>query len=447
MPTSNSYDRSSTWFDWLLLVTDTALVMAAGLLAANLMDPQLLPYRQAATPVLVGVALLGLIVAFWRLRSHAIACTCLVLAWFFVLGIVATQEWGLVMARHAILSAQGNDAARLRSLGSHLVVGYGRPEDVGYLVSQGYVGGLFLTRRNSEGKTAAQLQAEIATFQEARRKAGLPLLMIVSDQEGGSISRLSPPLPHQPTLASFVTPGLAPHELEHLAYEYGASQGKALASVGVNTNFSPVLDLKPLHPDETLDFHTLISQRAIASNPQTVSQMGLAYCLGLLSQGILPTLKHFPGLGSADGDTHHFSAHVRLPLGTLSTQDWVPFRTVLEKTPALLMMGHVILDSVDPQNPASLSAKLVRTLRDDWHHDGILITDDMTMAAVYDRGLCSSSVQALQADVDLLLVSFDWEKVYPVMDCLLQADKAGSLSLEASNKRLAQAPWVQARAH
>jgi beta-N-acetylhexosaminidase len=446
MSMSNSYDRSGTWFDWLLLAINAALVMAAGLLAAKLMDPQLLAYRQAATPVLLGVALLGLTMAFWRRHRHAIGRTLLVLAWIFVLGIVAEQEWGFLMARHAILSAHGNDAARLRSLGSHLIAGYERPEDVSYLIRQGYVGGLFLTRRNSEGKTAIQLQAEIATFQEARRKAGLPLLMIVSDQEGGSISRLSPPLPYQPTLASLVTPGLAPHDLERLAYAYGAAQGKALASVGVNTNFSPVLDLKPLHPDETLDFHTLISQRAIASNPQTVSQMGLAYSLGLLSQGILPTLKHFPGLGSADGDTHHFSAHVRLPIGTLNTQDWVPFRTVLEQTPSLLMIGHVILDSVDPENPASLSQKLIRTLRDEWHHNGILITDDMTMAAVYDRGLCTSSVQALQADVDLLLVSYDGEKIYPVMDCLLQADKAGSLSLEASNKRLAQAPWIRAQA-
>lgn len=438
-----SYRRSASWFVWLGVAAHGVLIITAGCLAANLMDPQLLPYRQSATPALLIAAILGLVLTFWHPGNRYVRVGAL-LAWIGILGITGWQEWRFLLARHTILSARADDAIRLREIGRHLIIGYGQPQEVAYLVSQGYVSGLFLTRRNSEGKTLAQLKAEIDGFQALRSKAGLPPLMIVSDQEGGAISRLSPPLPQQPTLASLVTNDVAPHELERRAYAYGAAQAQALTALGVNTNFSPVLDLKPRHPDETLDFHTLISQRAIASNPQIVSQVGLAYSRGLLSGGVLPTLKHFPGLGSADGDTHHFTAHVRLPLTALNTQDWVPFRQVLTQTPALLMIGHVILDSVDPELPASLSSRLVRqTLRNDWRHEGILITDDMTMAAVYDRGLCTSSALALQADIDLLLVSFDWEKIYPVLDCLLKADRAGRLPpLRASDARLARAPWL-----
>lgn len=444
---SNPHPRSGKWLYRGGLVLHGGLLLIGLALAINLLNPELLLYRQALTPALTACALLGLTTAVRQCRDAPRPRLVFFLAWISVLGISGWQEWNFLTVRRGILATEDQRASHLRELGQHIVVGYEQPEDIAYLVSHGYVGGLYLTLRNSEGKSAAALHAEIGYLQGLRKKAGLPPLMIVSDQEGGAVSRLSPPLSRQPTLSSLITPGTAPHQIEQRAFAYGVNQGRELASLGVNANFSPVVDLKPEHPDESLDFHTLISRRAISSDPQLVSQIGLAYSRGLLSQGILPTLKHFPGLGSADGDTHHFSAHISRPLSTLSAQDWMPFRSILRQTPSMLMISHAILDAVDPENPASVSSRLIRqTIRSAWRHEGILITDDMTMAAVYKRGLCRSSVQALNADVDLLLVSFDWEKVYPVLDCLLGAYEAGQLAgLQTSNNRLAGATWRQAR--
>ncbi|SEH04493.1 Beta-hexosaminidase A precursor [Candidatus Venteria ishoeyi] len=242
-------------------------------------------------------------------------------------------------------------------------------------------------------------------------------------------------------------PGFPRPQIIERATAYALAQAKPLAALGINLNFSPVLDLKPAQASSSLDFHTQIVKRAIAADAEIVTQAGLAYSRALLSQGVLPTLKHFPGLGSVSDDTHHFSARLHLPLTTLQQHDWRPFRHLLSQTPALLMVAHVVVDAIDPDLPASLSHKLITDIvRKDWQHDGILITDDMSMGAVYNLGLCPSSIRALNAGIDLLLIAYDWEKVYPVLDCLQAAQQSGQLkTLQSSQARLQQLPWKNAK--
>jgi beta-N-acetylhexosaminidase len=96
----------------------------------------------------------------------------------------------------------------------------------------------------------------------------------------------------------------------------------------VNTNFSPVVDLKPTQSSRALDFPTRIAARAIAAELEIVARVAVAYSQGLLAGGVLPTAKHFPGLGSVAADTHHFSAHIKLSMAQLRRRDWVPFRRV-----------------------------------------------------------------------------------------------------------------------
>lgn len=413
--------------------------------AAHLKDPHLLIVRAFEGPLLALAGLGGLALSLRSTSSPGWLRAAFLAAWLAMLGMVALGEYQFHQQKRTVLAATADDARRLAILGEHLVVGYGNVEDARELARRGFIAGLFVTRRNAAGKTFEQLRSELAGLQLLRRQAGLPPLIIASDQEGGPISRLSPPLPRQPALATLLAPGLSPSQIEARASDFGIEQGRAMASLGVNVNFSPVVDLKPAAPIGPWDLHTHIGERAIAGDPETVGRVALAYGRGLLSQGVLPTLKHFPGLGSVAEDTHHSSAHLRLTLAELSARDWPPFREVLERIPALLMVGHVIVDAVDPDEPASISPGVLGgILRGKWKYGGILISDDMTMAAAYNRGLCRSSVRALNSSMDLLLVSYDWEKVYPVLECLLSADKAGELEdMEASRTRLLAAKkWV-----
>jgi len=400
-------------------------------------DPHLFAVRDFGLPILIAAALIGLIVTFRSMRTRTRQAFFFLAAWLAIIGMAGYKEYEFREQKQAVLAATEN-TQRLTALGKHLVVGYEKVNDIRELVERRFIAGIFVTRRNAEGKSFDELRAELAHLQMLRNRANLPPLIIASDQEGGLISRLSPPLSRQPALATLLSPGLSDAEISERATRYGAEQGKALAALGVNMNFSPVVDLKPTQPSGVLDLHTRIAGRAIAAEPEIVAKAALAYSRGLLAQGILPTLKHFPGLGSVTEDTHHFSARLKRPLNELMTRDWYPFRRILSQSTALMMVGHVIVDAIDAEFPASLSRRLITGIvRENWRHNGVLISDDMTMAAVYNRGLCRSSILSLNAGVDLLLVSYDWEKVYPVLDCLLKTDKSGQLNdLNASDARV-----------
>ncbi|MDP5240543.1 glycoside hydrolase family 3 N-terminal domain-containing protein [Uliginosibacterium sp. 31-16] len=410
------------WLHRLLLAFGLilhALLAATALFwATHLRDPHLLPIRAWEAALLGSIALTGLGLSLWLARQRRWQAL-FALIWVIVIGLTTFAELAFRLDRHAVLTAEGADAANFSRLGRHLVIGYERPEQIRELVRRGFVAGIFVTRRNVEGKDFAQLRAEIADLQALSREAGLPPLLVTTDQEGGPVSRLSPPLPRQPALAHLLEPGVALEEAERRAEAYGAEQGKALASLGVTVNFSPVVDLKPAQAPDALDFHTRIATRAISANPASVTRVALAYSRGLLAQGVRPTLKHFPGLGSVTGDTHHFSASLDLPRSELEARDWRPFREVLAQTPALLMVGHVVVRDIDPAHPATLSPAVIGgVIRNGWQHRGPLITDDMTMGAVFNRGLCDSSHRALAAGMDYLLVSYDWEHIFPLLRCL-----------------------------
>jgi len=269
-------------------------------------------------------------------------------------------------------------------------------------------------------------------------------LWIAADQEGGTVSRLSPPLPPEPSLAGLVESHPAPAERAAAVRDFAAAQGRALAALGINVNFSPVIDLNRhiVNPD---DRFTHIAQRAISADPEIVTEAARAYCAALWQAGVRCTLKHFPGLGRVFADTHRASADLDAPVSELAASDWIPFRALMAEDGVFTMLGHARLTAMDRAAPASTSRRVVAgMIRDAWRHDGVLVTDDFCMAAVYDAGggIGAAAVAALDAGVDLILVSFDPDQYYPVMYALLAADAAGRLRPEAlrqSESRLRRA--------
>ena len=174
-----------------------------------------------------------------------------------------------------------------------------------------------------------------------------------------------------------------------------------------------------------------------------ITEVAGEYCSALRDSGVRCTLKHFPGLGRVFEDTHLDQASLDAPVATLANTDWVPFQTLMHRARAFTMLGHVRLSEIDRERPASFSAPVVSgLLRDAWKHDGVLVTDDFSMAGVYgsDSGLAEASVSALNAGVDLILISYDPDLFYPAMHALLRADQAGLLRkdmLDRSDRRLA----------
>jgi beta-N-acetylhexosaminidase len=170
--------------------------------------------------------------------------------------------------------------------------------------------------------------------------------------------------------------------------------------------------------------------------------VALPYIRGLEAFGVGATVKHFPGLGRVRGDTHHFSADLETPIEELETSDWRPFKQALAGSRAALMVGHVRLTAVDPDRAASHSKKVIDgIIRKQWNYDGVIITDDLVMGAIYQNDVCTAVVEALNAGVDLLLVAYDGAQFYRVFACALagqaQLDPA---MLSASDIRLNRLP-------
>ncbi len=300
---------------------------------------------------------------------------------------------------------------QIQELNRKFIVGYGDVEEVTKLAENG-IAGIFVTRRNIAGETFESLQGFIAKLQAIRKAHGLPPLIVTTDQEGGAVSRLSPLIAKQEALAQIYRKGES-------AFEYGKRQGESLKRLGVTVNFSPVVDLMPDFPPSGLDFHTLIGTRAISSDPLEVVEASLEYIRGLESEGVTATLKHFPGLAGVQADTHYFAAILNDRIDELGRRDLIPFERLAVATRSWIMLSHVTLAAVDSDRPVSTSYKVIHDLiKEKLKIYSTLVTDDMTMGAIYQRGFCMSIRQSFESTVDYLLIAYDYEKYYDAIQCL-----------------------------
>ncbi|BAL79420.1 glycoside hydrolase family 3 N-terminal domain-containing protein [Bradyrhizobium cosmicum] len=414
--------------------------------AANKNDPYLLVLRGAGNIALVVASIAIVIVLLRRGRWRSIGGKLLVTLWCLPPVLMSAAHLGFELRKHDVLGASAIEA---RQLGPHFMVGYSSFPEVARLAEQGLIGGVYVTRHNIRGRTVEALRAEITALQDQRRAAGLPPLVVAADQEGGIVGHLAPPLTKLPALATLT--GLAPDEQRAKAEEFGRIHGRELAGLGVNLNLAPVLDLKPPVRRNRLDFHTLIGYRAIATDPAVVSAIASAYVRGLEETGVGATLKHFPGIGRVRTDTHHFSANLDTPVRELEATDWLPFREVLSHSRSALMVGHVTLTAVDPDRAASHSKRVIEgIIRGQWGYQGVVMTDDLVMGAIYQNDVCKAVVEAINAGVDRLLVAYDGAQFYRIFQCALEGSRQGKLDaamLSASEARLQRgSPIEQARA-
>src|SRR5713226_7203116 len=411
----------------------------------NINEPYLISLRGlgAAALFISSIVVLIFLIRRGSWNRRGIGGRLLILLWCLPsLSMLYTHTLFEVRKRNVLQT----DVVRARILGQHFVVGYSSLDEVVPLAEKGLIAGVYIARHNIAGRTAEALKFEIAELQERRRIAGLPPLIVAADQEGGIVSHLSPPLTAVPALSTLAD--LPPNIRAKRAEDVGRIHGQELAALGVNHDFAPVLDLRSKASRNRFDFNTLVNQRAISGDPAAVVDIALAYVRGLDAFDVGATVKHFPGLGRVRTDTHHFSADLNTPLEVLEASDWHPFRDVLAGSKAQLMIGHVTLTAVDPDRPASHSKRVINgIIRQKWNYQGVIITDDLVMGAIYNHDICTAVVEALNASVDLLLVAFDGSQFYRIFACASEAFSEGNLDTatlrdsEGRLKRTLPADW------
>ena len=240
----------------------------------------------------------------------------------------------------------------------------------------------------------AQIQDLAAELRELGGRDTTPIFI---DQEGGRVQRLRPPLaPHYRPAADIGRVYAAdPRAGERAAWLLGRLLAHDLSGFGITANCIPCLDVP------VKGAHSVIGDRAYAMAPDTVATLGRAAADGLMAGGLLPVMKHMPGHGRGNADSHLSLPIVGTPRAEMSESDFSPFRA-LANLPAA-MTAHVLYTDIDPKFPATLSATIIEdVMRGEIGFDGLLMTDDMSMKAL-DGDLYDLGQRALAAGCDVLL--------------------------------------------
>jgi beta-N-acetylhexosaminidase len=239
-----------------------------------------------------------------------------------------------------------------------------------------------------------QVRALVAALRETVGDAAAPVLI---DQEGGRVARLGPPHWHsRPPAARFGELHIHDAEIAREATYLNARLiAHDLLTLGINVDCLPVLDVP------VPGAHDVIGDRAFASDPATIIALGRAQIQGLMEGGVLPVMKHIPGHGRANADSHKALPRVSASLEELSASDFVTFRSL--DTCPIAMTAHVVYEAIDPQRPATTSPKVVRqVIRGEIGFDGLLMSDDLSMQAL-DGPLPVRARAAQFAGCDLVL--------------------------------------------
>ena len=299
--------------------------------------------------------------------------------------------------------------------------------------------GLILFARNIDNPE--QVRQLVADF---RAIVGRPQAPVFVDQEGGRVRRLRPPhwqdWPPAGALASLFArdPLLALEAARRVTW----AMGRELATLGINVDCLPVLDVP--QPGS----HEIIGDRAYGRDPLQVALLARAALAGLNAAGVAGVLKHVPGHGRAEADSHLALPVVTAPREALERVDFLPFAALADVPMA--MTAHVVYAAIDPDRPATLSRRVIGdVIRHRMGFDGLLMTDDLNMKALSGT-LEERTRTALAAGCDVVLHCSgrleEMEEVAAATPLLEGKARARAERVKAHLAALPVCTWDEARA-
>jgi beta-N-acetylhexosaminidase len=232
---------------------------------------------------------------------------------------------------------------------------------------------------------------------DLRASVGRDCLIFI-DQEGGRVQRLSPPVWSQfPPLSLYGRLFQSdPDRAREACFLHHRLMGQIMREAGINADCAPCLDL-------TIEgSHSVIGDRSFSSDPGAVAILGGAAIEGLRASGVVGVIKHMPGHGRAEADSHWELPHV--DAGTQALAHDISVFRALRDAP-MAMTAHVVFDALDPHLPATLSPTLIaQTIRMDIGYDGLLMTDDISMKALSARSdNATNADRAFEAGADVAM--------------------------------------------
>ena len=290
------------------------------------------------------------------------------------------------------------------------------------LIQSGHIGGIILFSRNlGSAREALELTSAL---QEAARNAGhrYPLI-IATDQENGVVRRTGS--------ATTCFPGnmaLGAVNSQAATEAVARATGQELRALGITMNLAPDVDISnnPANP--------VIGVRSFGGDPELVARLGTNAMMGYRAAGIVATLKHFPGHGDTDTDSHLALPVVPFDIERLEAVELKPFRRAIEAGAEALavMTAHVAVPAITGSStlPATLAPEVINgLLRSRIGFDGVVITDCLEMHAISGGvGIAEGAVQALRAGADIVLISHSYDRQMAGLHAIREAVARGDLS-------------------
>lgn len=273
-----------------------------------------------------------------------------------------------------------------------------------------HVGGYILFARDFQGNTPVQVSGTIRSYQEA---VEIPLFIAV-DEEGGTVTRVS----KYPAFRS--EPFGSPQELFReggfsAIREDAEEKCELLRSLGINVNFAPVCDVS-VNPED------FIYKRTLGQDAGQTSQFVKTVVEVFKKDDMGTVLKHFPGYGN-NADTHTGIAYDHRPYETFLTSDFRPFQAGIEAGADMVLVSHNVVDCMDGEYPASLSARVHEILREDLGFSGVIVTDDLAMDGIRDFvGEKEAAVLAVRAGNDLLCSTYFETQIPAVLEAVQRGE-------------------------
>ena len=279
-------------------------------------------------------------------------------------------------------------------------------DDIQTILQKHGFAGVILFSENT--KSVEQAARFIDSLQVASKKQGRPQLLIAIDQEGGYVTRLAEGTSNPGNM------GLGATNDSNNAYESAKIIGSELSALGINVDFAPVVDVNsnPSNP--------IIGIRSFSDDPNMVGEYGVKFVQGLHSENIMTSLKHFPGHGDTNEDTHSKLSVVNKTLDELKNSDLIPFAQAIQAGTDMIMTAHIQYPNIEDKTfesldgntytlPATLSSKFLKDiLRDDMGYDGIIVTDALEMGAIaHNFTPADAAVRAINAGANILLIPFE----------------------------------------
>ena len=276
------------------------------------------------------------------------------------------------------------------------------------------VGGIVMFSKNIQDRD--QICAMLANLQAYSK---YPLFLGVDEEGGSLVARVANSgtisVPTFPNMMEIGNTG-NPEE----AYEVGRTIGTYLKDLGFNLDFAPIADVL-VNPE-----NQVIGERAFGSDAELVAKMVKRVVEGLQEQEVSAVLKHFPGHGGTEADSHEGTAILNRTLEELRSEEFLPFQSGIEAGADMIMVGHISVPEVTGDDtPATLSETVITDLlRNELGFDGVIITDSMSMGAIVDHyGPGEAAVQVIRAGGDMILMPQDFvEARQAILDAVDQQE-------------------------